>query len=124
MDASEKRKVTIIIPDEKPMSWNEFYSGKHWTFRKREVDRVHQLVRAYIDPNWPMFTKPVTIEFRAYFANKKVRLDWVNVSAKLYEDALIGWLIKDDNPDYVISGKIISMIDRKNPRIEIELREV
>lgn len=116
--------ITIIIPDERPTSWNKFYAGKHWSFRKREAERVHQLVRAYLDPDWPMFDKPVEIEFRVYFANRRLQLDWSNIPAKLYEDGLIGWLIKDDSPKYVIAGRVLSLVDRDNPRIEIRIREV
>jgi hypothetical protein len=42
----------------------------------------------------------------------------------LYEDGLIGWLIKDDKPEFVRSMTTVSLIDRKNPRVEIEIREV
>jgi hypothetical protein len=115
--------ITITIPNEKPMSWNKFYAGKHWSVRKAEADRVHQLVRAYLDPDWSMFDGPVEIEFRVYFSNRRLQLDWSNIPAKLYEDGLIGWLLKDDNPKYVIGGRVLSLIDRKNPRVEIKIME-
>ena len=112
-------QVTLVLPDETPISWNKMYSGMHWAKRKAEVDRVHLTIRAAIDPCWPMFTKPVNITIVVYFKNKRVRLDASNIAAKLYEDGLIGWLIKDDNPDYVRSMTTVSLLDRANPRLEI-----
>jgi hypothetical protein len=106
------------------MSWNKFYSGIHWSKRKKEADRVHLAVRSAIDPNWPMFKYRVEIEVRVYFRNLAVMLDWANIPAKLYEDGLIGWLIKDDSPEFVVGGRVYSLLDRVNPRVEIDVFEV
>lgn len=100
------------------------YSGKHWSVRKAEADRVHRIVRGHIDPDWPMFTSQVEIEMKVYFKNRRVQLDWSNIPVKMYEDALIGWLIEDDKPQYVRGGRIVSLIDREAPRVEIEVSEI
>lgn len=118
------RITTLILPDEQPISWNKMYTGQHWSKRQAEVSRVHLAVRGEIDPNWPMFDRPVHITVTAYFKNKSVQLDASNIPAKLYEDGLIGWLIKDDRPQYVRSMTTVSLLDRQNPRVEIEVREV
>ena len=89
----ETRK--LILPDERPVSWNKFYSGKHWTVRDREARRVHQLVRAMLDPEIPPFDGLVDIEVVAYFRNRP--LDASNINAKLYEDGLVGWWILEDS---------------------------
>lgn len=112
-----------MLEGEQPMSWNKMYAGLHWSDRKAEADRVHLAVRVAIDPDEPMFDKPVAITVRAYFKNKSVQLDASNVPAKLYEDGLIDWLIKDDSPQYVRSMTTVSLLDRQNPRIEIEIKE-
>ena len=104
------------------MSWNKLYAGMHWTARKRESDRVHLLVRQALDPDCVMFSKPVAITVTAYFKNRP--MDCSNICAKMYEDGLVSWLIKDDTPKYVASMRTISRIDKKNPRVEIELVEV
>jgi hypothetical protein len=114
--------ITIILPGERPMSWNKLYSGKHWNVRHTEAARVHLLVRAYLDPDWPMFDCPVEIEVRVYFA--KNPFDWSNIPAKMYEDGLIGWLIKDDSPKFVQAGRVVSLLDRRNPRVEIEIKPI
>lgn len=119
----EQRTITLMLEGEQPMSWNKMYAGLHWSDRKAEADRVHLAVRVAIDPNEPMFDKPVSITIRAYFKNRRLQLDASNIAAKLYEDGLIGWLIKDDSPQYVRSMTTVSLLDRQNPRIEIEIKE-
>lgn len=124
------RLVTLILDGEQPISWNKMYAGAHWSKRKGEADRVHLTVRAafdpqlLLDPEWVIFDKPVAITVTAYFKNKRVQLDASNVPAKLYEDGLIGWLIEDDNPKYVRSMTTVSLLDRQNPRVEIEIKEI
>lgn len=118
------RTVTLTLIDEKPMSWNKMYSGLHWSDRLAEAERAHLAVRVAVDPDEPIFDKPVAITVRAYFKDKRSQLDASNITAKMYEDGLIGWLIEDDTPQYVCSMTTVSLIDRKNPRVEIEIREV
>lgn len=118
------RIVILTLIDEKPMSWNKMYSGMHWADRLAEAERVHLAVRVAVDPNDQKFDKPVAITVRAYFKDKRSQLDASNITAKLYEDGLIGWLIEDDNPQHVQSMTTISLIDRENPRVEIEIKEV
>ena len=117
------RTITLILEDEQPIGLNRLLAREHWTIRNEEVARVKLAVRAALDPDWPMFDTPVAITVRAYFKNKGVQLDASNIPAKLYEDGLIGWLIKDDSPQYVRSMTTVSLIDRQNPRVEIEIKE-
>jgi Holliday junction resolvase RusA-like endonuclease len=118
------RTVTLTLPNEQPISWNKMYAGLHWSKRQTEARRVHLEVRVALDPDEALFDKPVAITVWAYFKNKRVQLDCSNIAAKLYEDGLIGWLIEDDSPQYVRSMTTISLIDRENPRVEIEIKEV
>lgn len=121
---TQLRQITLTLDGEQPISWNKMYSGQHWTLRNEEAARVHLAVRAALDPNWPMFDKPVVITVRIYFKNKRVQLDASNVPAKIYEDGLTGWLIEDDSPKFVRSMTTVSLIDRDNPRVEIQITEV
>lgn len=113
--------VEIHIPGEFPISWNTFYAGKHWSKRSRLAKEIHQLVRAHLDPNWPMFEVPVEIDFLAYFPDKVKLLDWDNIIVKFYVDGLKGWLIEDDTPEYIRAGHVYSYLDRENPRIIMRL---
>lgn len=124
LDAREKRATTLTLEGEQPMGLNRLLAREHWTIRNEEVARVKLAIRAALDPDWPMFDTPVAITVRAYFKNKGVQLDASNVPAKLYEDGLIGWLIEDDSPQHVRSMTTASLLDRQNPRVEIEIKEV
>lgn len=112
----------IVIPGERPQSWNGLYSGKvHWSARSAEKDRVRQVVRAAVDMDQAAVqARPVEISLVAFF--QKRPLDADNIAAKLYIDALKGIFIEDDSPKYVSAVTTASRIDRKNPRVEIEIR--
>ena len=116
------KKVTLVLENERPKSWNKYWSGMHWTERTRERNRVHQLVRSQIDPDAAkIFPVPISITVTVYFKNKPQ--DISNLCLKPYEDSLIGWFIKDDGPEHVASITTRSRIDPERPRMEIELEE-
>lgn len=114
--------MKIILEGERPVSWNKHWSGMHWSQRSAEKERVKWLVRAALDPNAQMITKPVHLTFTAYFKGKMQ--DCSNLCEKPYEDALIGRIIQDDSPRYVRGVTVLSRKDNKRPRVEIELIEV
>jgi len=94
--------IELLIQDHRAPSWNIIYAGVHYTKRKRIADTIHGLVRAEIEPDWPMFVRPVAITVEAHFKGKRA-LDPCNVPAKLYIDGLLGRLIEDDGPQFVWS---------------------
>lgn len=112
----------IILDGERPISWNAFYAGAHWHQRKAEADRVHWLVRGHLDPDGPTYDSPVVITVTAYF--DKSPMDASNICAKLYEDALKGFVLVDDSPDYVDSVITRSRTDKQRPRVEILISPV
>lgn len=112
---------TITLHGERPLSCNAYYAGMHWAKRKAEADRVHRLVRAALTGYETPYSQPVDIEVIAYFDKRP--LDASNVFAKVYEDAIKGWLIVDDSPKYVRSVKTVSLIDKFNPRVEIVIAD-
>lgn len=114
--------VRIVLENERPKSWNTFWAGEHWTTRKDEKDRVAWLVRSEIDPEAAtVFDAPVEIEVIAYYDSRPADSD--NVCDKPYIDALIGWYIEDDSPEYVDAAITRSRLDTDNPRVEIIIRE-
>lgn len=112
----------LYLEDERPKSWNTYWAGTHWRKRKAERDRVHMVVREAIDPdNVQMFTVPIDITVIVYFdttGNKK-QMDSSNIASKPYIDALIGWYIEDDSPDYVRRVSTESMVDNSQPGVFI-----
>lgn len=112
--------ITLVLPGEKPKSWNEYWSGVHWSKRKKERDRVHWLVRSVIDPDKARISIwPVHIFIDAFFKDKRAQLDAGNIANKAYIDALEGWYIIDDRPKHVPMVTTSSHVDRENPRLEI-----
>lgn len=84
---------------------NAYWSGKHWSRRKDDANYWHTLVKSEllrqgIKP--AIATKPVILHF-----GHNDRLDCSNHAAmeKMIEDALIGYLIEDDDRKHVI-GKV------------------
>lgn len=113
---------TVVLEGERPTSWNAYYSGSHWSQRHAEAKRVHMLIRAYIDPDDPMFTCRVDIQTIVYF--DKQPLDPCNITDKLFIDGFIGWWIKDDDRRYVRTVSTRSELDKENPRVEITFTPV
>jgi hypothetical protein len=115
-------KRILVLEGEHPLSWNELYSGKHWALRQQQANRAHALVRAALNPDDPLFTRPVTIKFIVYFAHHPQ--DASNICSKVYEDGLVGWWLLDDGPLYVRSMTTESRVDKAHPRIVIECEEI
>ena len=69
---------------------------------------------------------PIRILYRFYEPNKRRDKDNIaGVAHKFIQDALVeSGIIKDDGWDYVIGFSDEFYIDRKKPRIEVELWEV
>jgi hypothetical protein len=117
-------KTTIVLPGERPESWNKHWQSKHWTQRKKERDRVHLVVRSAIDVDTAaLYEGQVDIVITAFYetTGRSQQIDSPNVVNKPYIDALIGWYLVDDDPihlRYVTTG---SFIDNKNPRTIIEI---
>ncbi len=121
--------MKIVMPNERPVSWNKIYESRHWIFRKNLASSVHRKVIRRLEEmgyrpldKTKMFTKPVEIDVTAYFKNRPLDAD--NIGAKLYIDALKFICIMDDGPKYVRAVTTRSRVDSLNPRVEIEIKEV
>lgn len=121
--------MKIVMPNERPVSWNKIYESRHWIFRKNLASNVHRKVIRRLEEmgyrpldKTKMFTKPVEIDVTAYFKNRPLDAD--NIGAKLYIDALKFICIMDDGPKYVRAVTTRSRVDSQNPRVEIEIKEV
>lgn len=115
--------VTLTLPGERPPSWNNAYAGQHWAKRKAEVERIRMAVRAEIDPDrCEPFAGPVDVTVTAFFASRPQDAD--NIPAKLYVDALKGWLLTDDDRRFVRSVRTVTGWDPDYPRVVIEVEPV
>lgn len=101
------KPITITILGERAMSWNAFWSqGTHWSKRARYQKETQLLVRCNLPEECEMYTVPVDLTVIATF--KKNPIDCSNLAIKPFEDALKGWLLRDDDPRYVRSVTTIS----------------
>jgi Holliday junction resolvase RusA-like endonuclease len=114
--------MKIVIPNERPPSWNDYYSGMHWANRVKAVNDIQWAVAAAVPEGTELCTKPVSITVTVYFDKRP--LDSDNIPAKLYIDGLKGLVLMDDNLSCVRSVTTISRIDKEFPRVEIEIQEV
>lgn len=112
--------MKIVIPNERPMSWNELYAGKHWSRRSDEAIRVHALVYQYLPETYKIFKKRVDIFITVYFKNRPFDSD--NICSKFYVDGLKGRLIEDDSPKQVGFVAVRSEVDAEEPRVEILIK--
>lgn len=114
--------MKLVLEGERPVSWNKYYGGTHWSKRKADADAAHLLVRAALPRNARPYKQRVDITIRAYFRGKALDAD--NIVGKLYIDGLIGSVLYDDSPQYVRSVRTMSLRDHKRPRVEIEINPV
>lgn len=112
--------MKIIVPDERPMSWNQLYSGKHWAVRSEEAIRVHSMVVAHLPLGYTMFKERVDVFITVYFRNRPFDPD--NIASKFYVDGLKGKVISDDTPKEIGFVAVKSEVDKESPRLELELR--
>lgn len=114
--------MLITLEGERPVTWNTLYAGKHWAKRHVLAKSVHDLVRYSVleqHPGVKPFDERVSIVVRVYFDKRPH--DCCNIPAKIYIDGLHGLVIYDDDIRYVASVTTVSLVDKDNPRVEIEV---
>ncbi len=80
---------------------NAYYAGKHWSRRRDDAAFWHEMVRNAIIQQGVRktpFQGPVVLRFTW---NDRLDLSNHAVMAKMIEDALRGWVIRDDSRKYV-----------------------
>lgn len=100
---------------------NAYYAGKHWNERKRDAEELHWIARSAMKRagiRQKILEKPVKLTF--LFDDG---LDCSNhaVIVKAVEDAMKGWIIKDDSRKYV---KSITMMFHEENCIRVIVEEV
>ena len=78
----------------KGISWNNLYSSKHWSTRKKLADNWHNFFASMM----ASYDKPEIDTFSVQFnVNSRHDIDNVGVMAKLFVDTLKGqgWILED-----------------------------
>ena len=105
----------------KEYGFNKYYSGVHWSVRKRDADFWHRLAKACMDRAGVRcipFQKPVTVTF---WWNDRLDIDNHSVMGKFIVDAMKGRVIREDSRPYL---KGVSHLWHNEDYIKVEVREV
>nr|DAP58931.1 MAG TPA: crossover junction endodeoxyribonuclease [Caudoviricetes sp.] len=89
--SSEKKNWT------KNYGMNAYYSGKHWSIRKKDAEYWHWLTLSAMNEQGIRrnpFNSPVKISF---YWNDRMDIDNHAIMGKMIVDAMKGRVIKDDN---------------------------
>jgi Holliday junction resolvase RusA-like endonuclease len=84
-----------------------------------------EMIMLYL-PNWNQYDKPVIIEFDFYEKDERRDVDNVaGVAHKFILDSLVmKGILKDDSQKYVKGFVDKFHVDKKNPRIEVSIKEI
>jgi hypothetical protein len=111
----------IVLMDERPQSWNVL-KRLHWTKWGEEVERVKWLMLAALGGVSAPLSGKVKITVTVFYKNRPH--DASNIPLKLYEDGIVqAGLLVDDNPAFVGEAVTRSRVDKKRPRVEIEIED-
>ena len=106
-----------IYPDKKlSFSTNKFYSGMHWTKRKKIADQWHNMVQLNTSNRSGMFLNPVHITM---MFNNRFDIDNCAGMAKVIIDGMKGTVIKDDDKRFV-RKLTLSVWDEDGIRVIVE----
>ena len=101
MEKLKEIEFALPIQVNSKLSLNRIYGGIHWGVRRKQSQKVHEIVRLSMkSQNIPkrLFEKPININFKWH---SKLDLDNHGYIAKLIIDSLKGYLIKDDTEKYI-----------------------
>lgn len=118
--------MKIVLLGERPVSWNQFYKGQHWSYRRLMAEDIHQKVALTLKAKYgrkpiPKIDYKVKIKITAFY--KKTHIDSDNLPAKIYIDGLKGILIPDDDPRFVgpVTTLSCKVEDGGKERMEIDI---
>jgi len=88
--------------------------------------KCQEAISKYIEAQLPnTITPPVEIDFRWYEKDGRRDLDNICFAKKFILDALVtSGRLEDDNRKFVTGFRDRFFIDKENPRIEVEIKEV
>lgn len=114
--------MKIVLQGEHPITNNKFFSGIHHTKRTARKNDAKWVLLAAIPPDAEMIEGKVHITITSFFDAHPIDAD--NVCVKYYIDGLKGRIIPNDDIRYVMAVTSIVCIDKDNPRVEIEVKQV
>jgi len=108
----------MIIKDLPKISTNKFYSGMHWTKRKKIKDAYKYLIRS-VHKGQFLKSKQYEVEYTFYFKSRPLDATNCSMMVKIIEDVLF----EDDKHDIITSVTIKSR-KGKEDYVEIKIKEL
>lgn len=109
--------MKIVMPNERPVSWNKIYESRHWIFRKNLASSVHRKVIRRLEEmgyrpldKTKMFTKPVEIDVTAYFKNRPLDADNIG-AASITPFAPLGASSPSNNAKYFLVTSASALLE-------------
>lgn len=94
-------EFTIRCKPTSEWSMNSIYSGVHWSKRKQKAEQIHRLVQNALKQAG-IRKIPLPFPVKVYISyNSRLDIDNHGYLAKLIVDGMKGWVIMDDNRQYV-----------------------
>ena len=104
----------IIIKDLPKISTNKFYSGMHWTKRKKIKDVYKYLIRSKHKGQF-LKSKQYEVEYTFYFKTRALDASNCSAMVKMIEEILF----EDDKSDIITS---VTMKSRKGKEEYVEIK--
>jgi hypothetical protein len=121
-DDTNQLPLTLVIPG-KPPSLNTYYSGQHWSKRKRVRDDWHEKV-ALLAPDIEVTDYPVSVTCEVRFSDGRGQYDTDNcvAAAKLITDGLEeAGVLDGDTPKHIDSVTLRSVRHGDEPEVMYRL---
>jgi Holliday junction resolvase RusA-like endonuclease len=117
--------MRFVIPDRLP-GLNDYTKANRtnkYAGAKMKSD-TEKYISLYI-PNWATYKEKVIVEFRWFEKDERRDPDNIVFAKKFILDALVAkGVLRGDSMKYVIGFVDAVNVDKKNPRIEIDIHEV
>lgn len=123
-----KEKVMKFTVDGRLIGLNEYTKAcrgnKYLANKLKKSQEVQILYGLSLTSKKCVFTSPVAISITWYEPNSRRDVDNVVFAKKFILDALVqAGVLKDDSQKYVKSFNELVLVDKNNPRIEVEIKE-
>jgi Holliday junction resolvase RusA-like endonuclease len=118
--------MRFVIPG-KLASMNQFISANRTSVHVgNKLKQDSQANVMHYIPKWKQIEKPVIMEYRFFEPDRRRDLDNISSFAlKVIQDGLVAkGILANDGWDNIQGFSVQFFVDKKNPRIEIDIHEV
>lgn len=118
--------MTLTLPGKWP-SLNQYIAAER-THRmagaKMKAEYTDIAYFACISQNLPLFKRPVKIHFVWYSTNRRMDTDNIRWCKPILDGLVLAGVLPDDSQRWVQQLSDTFLVDKDNPRVEVEIKEV